>query len=467
LTGFTGSGPGTDAFTVSTTGGTISDVRFSDANGDPLAGDDSGLLTLDGNGIFLYTDTNNNIVLGREGTGTTADPNGDIVFGLYIEETTDPVTSEITGGKIWVSLFEAISHPDATDPDDAVDLTNRVFVTSSEHLQFDVSNAPSGQNLFIMFGDGNITDGDAEVGIVATGEFPANESEGVNISTGDTVNTSQAGGPTTFAINNQLINEGEGIYFTFVTGPNPDYTVPNLTQTEANIEANTQFSGFMGSRGAEFEVVQLQSGKTAVLTLTAYEETAAAADASGANFVDELNDANDVQVDITSVEVIDLDGGGEIDIIDNGDGTFTIAGVEAGDTIQYTTGVDHNRILITNTGDGTGQDSAAFDIGGFELLQLVSDTAEIGSKVNFEDAGPAITVTTVAPADALEVDETDLGIDATAAFADNFSNTPDYGADGAGSIGSGYALSVRTCCSPSTAAWSRVARPSATCWCLR
>ena len=82
--------------------------------GDPLDGDDSGLLTLDGNGIFLYTDTNNNIVLGREGAGTTADPNGDIVFGLYIEETTDPVTSEITGGKIWTQVVPAYSHWSAT-----------------------------------------------------------------------------------------------------------------------------------------------------------------------------------------------------------------------------------------------------------------------------------------------------------------------------------------------------------------
>ena len=72
----------------------------------------------------------------------------------------------------------------------------------------------------------------------------------------------------------------------------------------------------------------------------------------------------------------------------------------------------------------------------------MSDTAEIGSTVNFEDDGPAITVDTVAAADLLEVDETDLSTDATANFSDNFSNTPDFGADGAGSIGSAYALSV-------------------------
>ena len=45
-------------------------------------------------------------------------------------------------------------------------------------------------------------------------------------------------------------------------------------------------------------------------------------------------------------------------------------------------------------------------------------------------------VDVVAAADLLEVDETDLVTDATADFSDNFSNTPDFGADGAGSIDS-------------------------------
>ena len=48
----------------------------------------------------------------------------------------------------------------------------------------------------------------------------------------------------------------------------------------------------------------------------------------------------------------------------------------------------------------------------------------------------------VAAADALTVDESLLGTDASASFADNFGNTPAYGADGAGTVTSAYALSV-------------------------
>ena len=109
------------------------------------------------------------------------------------------------------------------------------------------------------------------------------------------------------------------------------------------------------------------------------------------NFVDELN--NDPIVPITSVEVVDFDGGGEFSIMDNGDGTFNISGIEAGDIIRYFTNGDHNRVLIQNDGDGRGPDSADFDIGGFKLIQADTDTAEVGNTVYFEDDGPSVTVT--------------------------------------------------------------------------
>ena len=126
-------------------------------------------------------------------------------------------TRSVTAGKFWTVQYEAIAHPDAGDGsggthDEPVDLTTTLFVTASRDLEFDLTNAPSGQNLFIMFGDGSISDDPSEVGIVATGKNPLDQSAnpGTTITAGDTVNTSQGGGDTTFGINNQMIDERRG-----------------------------------------------------------------------------------------------------------------------------------------------------------------------------------------------------------------------------------------------------------------
>ncbi|MBF7731665.1 hypothetical protein ISX93_16505 [Pseudomonas sp. N040] len=68
----------------------------------------------------------------------------------------------------------------------------------------------------------------------------------------------------------------------------------------------------------------------------------------------------------------------------------------------------------------------------------------MGQALNFEDDGPSVTVSADTPADELTVDETDLTADDSANYADNFSNTPDYGADDAGTLDTDYALSVKS-----------------------
>ncbi|CZH40657.1 Leukotoxin [Legionella pneumophila] len=62
----------------------------------------------------------------------------------------------------------------------------------------------------------------------------------------------------------------------------------------------------------------------------------------------------------------------------------------------------------------------------------------IGQLIIFEDDGPSIDGSKVLPADVLAVDETNLGVNATASFADNFAQAIDFGEDGAGSVS--YAL---------------------------
>ncbi|MDF9893641.1 DUF5801 repeats-in-toxin domain-containing protein [Pseudomonas donghuensis] len=444
LSGYTGAvgNTGSDAFTITAApGASVTDVSFTDSLGAPLNGLDSGLDTLDGTSILLYTDTNNNILLGRAGG-----PAGAIVFAAYIQESGSPVT----GGKIWTVEYQPLKHPDASNPDDALNLLNKVFIGTSQDLVFSLANAPSGQNLFLMFTTANPTvvdDGGVlritDPTIIATGKNPADQSSGANITTGDTINTSQAGGPTTFGTNNQMIVEQEGIRFSFVTGARQNVTIPNLDQNEADVESNIDFTNVFNTRSATFDVVQLQSGKSAVVKISAFSTAAE----PGANFINGY--VGDASVAIGNIRVINISTGLVIEnsdgsandpaiVISFASGVATITGVKAGYRIEYTTTADHNRVLIENGAavDAKGNNHADFDIGGFKLLQASTTTAEIGSKMIFEDDGPSISTTGTEPT--LTVDETVLATDATQSFAANFTSA--FGADGAGTLT--YALGV-------------------------
>ncbi|WP_411835587.1 DUF5801 repeats-in-toxin domain-containing protein [Pseudomonas chlororaphis subsp. aurantiaca] len=398
LSGYTGAvgDTGSNAFTLNLAPDAINvDVGFTDSLGAPLDGLDSGLDTLDGTSILLYTDTDNNILLGRAGG-----PDGAIVFAAYIEETGSP----LSGGKIWTVEYQPLKHPDASNPDDALNLLNKVFIGASQDLTFNLANAPSGQNLFLMFTKANPTVVDdngvlriSDPTIIATGKDPADQSTGVNINTGDTINTSQGGGPTTFGTNSQMITEQEGIRFTFVTGARQDVTIPNLDQNEADVEANIDFTAMFNAKAANFDIVQLQSGKSAVVKISAFNTAVE----SGASFVNGY--ANDTSVAITNVRVINNATGL---VIENSDGSVndpsiaisfsggvaTVTGVKAGYQIEYTTAADHNRVLIENGAalDAKGNTHADFDIGGLTLRQASTTTAEIGSHMIFEDDGPTL-----------------------------------------------------------------------------
>ncbi|HJR29891.1 MAG TPA: hypothetical protein VJ889_14365 [Pseudomonas sp.] len=399
LSGYTGAvgDTGSNAFTISAPpGATITDISFVDSAGAPLNGADSGLFTLDGTSILLYTDTNdNNILVGRAGSAS-----GAIVFAAYIEETGSPVT----GGKVWTVEYQPLKHPDMTNPDDSLNLLDKVFVGASQDLEFSLQDVPSGQNLFLMFTTANPTvvdDGGVlritDPAIIATGKDPADQSTGVNINTGDTVNTSQAANPTTFGTNSQMITEQEGIRFSFVTGARQDVTIPNLEHSEAILESNIDFTAVVDAKKASFDVVQLQGGKSAVVKVSAFSTAAE----PGVNFINGY--ANDTPVAITNVRVINISTEAVIENSDGSvndptigisftDGVATITGVLAGHRIEYTTTADHNRVLVENGAalDAKGNDHADFDIGGFTILQTSISTAEIGSKMIFEDDGPTL-----------------------------------------------------------------------------
>ncbi|MDY7115088.1 DUF5801 repeats-in-toxin domain-containing protein, partial [Halomonas sp. SSL-5] len=393
-----------DVVTFSPTG-ELGNVALTRANGELLDGDDSGLKTTDGQSIFLYTDTeNDNIVLGRAGE------DGPIVFAIYLEETggTPP-----TGAKLWTVQYEAIDHgDDGNDHDSAVDLTGLVHVTAFEANTFDFANAPSGNNLFMAFGNENQA-------LVITGEDPANESAGENVSSGSTVNSSQGGGTTTLGVDGQQIKAQQAIVVTFVSGAKADYLAgPDagndpgqpLSPTEANDESNIQFEGYVLAQAAEFTISQMTPGKsntTTSLEIHAY----LTADDSGVNYIDgnQLVDG-DAPINITTDSVEVLRGGfnvvGTQGVTVSYDGNgVVIKGVKDGDVVRYETDSDHNRVLIRNDQPEKGAGSnVSFDLGGFTLTEVAGDTDEIGSNIFFEDDGPAIDLTLVEGA-SIDVDE--------------------------------------------------------------
>ncbi|WP_261984273.1 beta strand repeat-containing protein [Pseudomonas lini] len=400
LSGYTGAvgNTGSNAFTVTADpGATITNISFVDSTGAPLNGLDSGLDTLNGTSILLYTDANNdNIVLGRAGGST-----GAIVFAAYIEETGSPVS----GGKIWTVEYQPLKHPVTTNADDSLNLLNKVYIGASQDLEFSLAGVPSGANLFLMFTKANPTVVDVggvmritDPTIIATGKDPADQSSGANINTGDTIITSQAANPTTFGTNNQMITEQDGIRFSFVTGARQDVTIPNLSPTEADVESNIDFTSVFNAKMASFDVVQLQSGKSAVVKISAFSTIAE----PGENFINGY--VGDTSVAITNVRVFNSAGV----VIENSNGsvndpaigiTFsggvaTITGVLAGYQIEYTTTADHNRVLVENGAalDARGNNHADFDIGGFTLVQASVSTTEIGSKMIFDDDGPSADV---------------------------------------------------------------------------
>ncbi|MDU8914050.1 DUF5801 repeats-in-toxin domain-containing protein, partial [Aestuariicoccus sp. MJ-SS9] len=91
----------------------------------------------------------------------------------------------------------------------------------------------------------------------------------------------------------------------------------------------------------------------------------------------------------------------------NADGTATVSGAVAGDTITYLTDTPHNQLFIEN--DGTGnpndRDTAEFDVGNIVIVERTTDSFEIGTRIKFDDDGP-VAVLDRNPEISVELDET-------------------------------------------------------------
>jgi hypothetical protein len=396
---------GTNALTF---GPNVGDVAFVLASG---AGTDSGLTTTAGNKIFLYVyPDDNNVVLAREGTaGGLPDPSGKLAFAIYLDTGTATAgDAGATGAKVWIAQYEPLAHPlgGAANPNDLVFLSGVLNYQVNTLQSFSLEKAPSGQNLFLMFGHAAdaSTPGD-DVALVVTAADAEN---------GGTVNTSQGGTDATIGTNKQMIDPNHGLIVTFVTNSNPDFTVPNLTHGEATTAADIQFQGLAAAGMATFAVSQTQpNGQGGTLKISAFNTALE----TGAAYITGLH--NDTHVDVASVIIRNAAG----TIIEKSDGTVdaanlsisivagiaTVTGVQANYTVEYTTTGSHNRVELDNVGTGA-TNNAKFDIGNFKL-STGSDSVQPLADIGFADDAP--TAAAALAAGQVRHDET-VGIQADA-----------------------------------------------------
>src|SRR6516164_4492392 len=406
---------------ITVSGGTVASLGFVDGNGGalpvyagvPSGGVATGLSALNGGAISLFADATlgNRMVLG-------VDANNDIVFAIFM----DP-NAALTSARVWMVQFEAISNPNANNPDDSVNLFDSIGVAASTTLSFNFDQLHSGSNLF-----GTVGDAANALNVIA--EHPVLAPDGTLVSSPNgVIKTSQGGTGTTIGVNSQMFDPGEGAYFTYIKNPVTDFLGANLSQTEANDSASIQYTGGTNAAtSASAKISQTQGPSLATMKITAFDINDAP---QGTAFVTGPNGlGTGAHIDITSVHVFDAANNDVTDSkVSITGGVATVSGLDSGFRIAWTTSAPHDRVLIEGV-------AGKFDIGAFDITEANSAAVDIGQQLTFEDDGPSIT-----GAPTLTVDETVLATDDTKAFTAQF--TPSFGTDGAAGTDSvTYALST-------------------------
>ena len=419
-----------DSFIEISAAGNVTGLAWTDADGDPLDGVGSGLVAnVDGTeyDVILYTDTDNNIVLGYAGdydytTNTVNSVTGTLVYAAYIEEETD-ADGFVIDARIWQVFFAPIVHP-TSDPDEPVAIApETLYISGAEELDFDLNTLASGQNNWNWFGD-QFDPADPTIGTSYQILLMSDE-------LGQTINTSKGGGNTTIGNSNQLMNgtdpgkdvDGEAVVFTFAKN-----SFTELENADLSLYGDIAYADLQAANTVEWSISQTQGGDPwGEATVTAYldddglmgqpffDNTAEAVekvfidtvvikDGDGNELliaergVDTAPDGNaDVNVDSVS-RTVGKGGNQEtfdLEVTFNPDGSFTVQGLRAKDSITHTTTSDHNQVKIQNT--GANDSTLAWDIGGFKILDADSEEVDAGIHMKIEDSGPSGTVPALGP----------------------------------------------------------------------
>ncbi|RUU27884.1 DUF5801 repeats-in-toxin domain-containing protein [Mesorhizobium sp. M6A.T.Ce.TU.016.01.1.1] len=371
-------------------GETITSVVLSqNLNGTPFSttvGVNSDIQTVDGNYVWLFQDpTHANVVIGVIGTsdGTVApDPTGPLAFSLGLNSTSN------TNANLYTVQYVPLFHPDETNPDDRIDLTDKVFasVTGTTVVNFgQLGDAPPGHNNWYIL--------DADVAspqkILVTAHDNGAQAE-VNISTQG------------LGVASQDVRFGRELQIDLISGgtqsAGKDFTnTPTAPDYDAHIE-NVSGAGFSVSQSTPTNTV-------ADIEIHAYNNDD---NAEGANLP---GDDNDTEINITGV-TFKLNGvattaaalGITVDLSGTG---LILQDVGEGVTVDFTTaggaGGTFDRFTIKNI--DTEKDY--FDVKEVHFSGAVANAhnEQVGSFINFDDDGPTLSITAAPTVGAAEVVE--------------------------------------------------------------
>ncbi|MBB4372463.1 hypothetical protein GGD63_005271 [Bradyrhizobium sp. cir1] len=372
-------------------GETITSVVLTqDSNGTPFSttvGVNSGIKTVDGNYVWLFQDaTHANVVIGVIGTSdanAAPDPTGPLAFSFAL------VSTSATHADLYTVQYVPLFHPDDTNPDDRIDLTDKVFasVEGTSTVSFLGSNAAPGNRDFYLIDSSS--DASKQVLVI-----------GLN---GLTANVSEQG----FGVKNQSINPGETLQVDFVTGgTQPAGTDASEIQYGSHIETITQ-AGFTIN-----QITPSQPDKRVDITISAFNNTG---NDQGSNFYD---GTATTAVDITSIKLTGASGFASIITADGtyatGSGNVTITGLSGTGNAVTITGLDNvttvdittaspmDRLQVAGVDANEGCDITEFH---YSVTSTNAHTEEVGSFINFDDDGPTLEITAAPVVGAAEVVE--------------------------------------------------------------
>jgi len=355
-----GVGKSADNFIAVNVNGTILSLGFSKTDGTALPvfggadpGVASGLSAVTGGAISLFSDSvlGNRMVIG-------VDTAGDKVLALFL----DP-NATLTSAKVWSVEFEPLANPDATNFDDPVTMGG-LGVAAGSTLEFDFDQLHSGANLFGCVGD-------VANSLIVIAEHPKLKANGTLDTAGQSVKTSQGGTGATIGIDSQMIDPGEGAFFTYVKGSDPNFLAAALDQGEANDSAAIKYSGGTNAApGASVTISQTQGPTPGTMTISAFD---VAGSPQQKAFVDGISTGTGIgaAVAVTSITIHKANGTTVTEAaagpntsanISFAGGVATVSGLGSGDRIEWTTSAPHDRVLIKGV-------AGKFDVGGFDITQ--------------------------------------------------------------------------------------------------
>ncbi|MGK7864898.1 beta strand repeat-containing protein [Falsiroseomonas sp. E2-1-a4] len=371
-------------------GETISTVVLSqNANGTPFSttvGVNSNIQTVDGNYVWLFRDAANaNVVIGVIGTSDPlAEPveTGPLAFSFALVNTSN------TNADLVTVQYVPLLHPDETNPDDRIDLSDMVFasVSATTTASFLGSNAAPGNNEFYLINSTN---------------DPSNQLLVIGLN-GGAANVSTQG----FGVDNQSINPNETLQVDFVTGGNDPAGSASEIQYASHIETIT---------AAGFTINQITPSNPNLrvdISISAFNNSG---NEQGTDFFDGTTAAG---VDITSIKLsgasgfastITTDGTyatGSGNVVVSGlsgsGNTVTIRGLDNVSIVDLTTASPMDRLQVTGVDSNEGLDITEFH---FSTTTPSAYTEQVGSFINFDDDGPTLAITAAPVVGAAEVVE--------------------------------------------------------------